>query len=247
MLKRFKKAGFTIVELVVVIAIIAVLTAVIAPGLNTGEANRDAAASAAGDFYAATQNLFTKYSKFEAPLSAAMKSEETIMKYYAGFGGNYPVDKYLFLHVETKSGNVVSCEVTVASDTKTAITKVLDKESTTLNTAFGKTFSDNLEPLIELKNGHYYALVEFVNNSSILATPMVTSTVRVMCTGYTENQLPPVGSAVYTDYVAEYMTFMESNRLANHQIFGVCSSVMQDVGSEGKKVMGQRGTRFGEL
>ena len=65
-MRRFlRKKGFSLVELIVVIAIIAVLLAMSVPSLSSRDANKKASILAARDFYSATQNLFSKYSKYE--------------------------------------------------------------------------------------------------------------------------------------------------------------------------------------
>lgn len=252
MIKRLRK-GFTIVELVVVIAAIAVLAAIIAPGLNNGDALREAAASTAEDFYAATQSLFTKYSRYEAPLSLAMKNESkdtAVIGYASNLGGNYPTKKYIFIEVAKKATNV-SVKAVGSDYLQRAMTAVLNKSAqtdTVESTVFDQTFANNLSGLIELKEGYYYAVVKFEEPISLPndSRPTVTNTVRVMCTGWSQNELPQIAGD-FENYKQQYLLFKESNRLANGSIFGVCSSVKCTVGSDSNKqtkLMGEMGTYF---
>lgn len=249
LIKRLQK-GFTLVELVIVIAIIAVLAAVIAPGLSNGDALRDAAASTAEDFYAAAQSLFTKYSRYEAPLSQAMKNEDknnAVIGFASNLGGNYPTKTFIFIEVTAKNGHITA--KAVGSDhLEYAMKAVLNKSvetDTCESENFNDTFARDLDGLIELKNGYYYAVVRFdepivIPNDS---RPTLTNTVRVKCTGWSEIELPQIAGAFDT-YVMNHLLFKESNRLSNGTVFGVCSSVVSGVIDGEEKIMGEAGTYF---
>ena len=105
------KKGFTIIELIVVVAIIGVLLAVILPMIDTRKSRITEANAAAKDFYSAVQYVFSKYSQFESYFSMeydpnidtnighgtdadnpANPANRGIMKYYQNINGNYPFD-----------------------------------------------------------------------------------------------------------------------------------------------------------
>ena len=65
-----RKKGFTLIELIIVIAIIAVLTAIILPSLMSNKGDISAANTYAEEFYTVTQMLFSKYTKFENHLGS---------------------------------------------------------------------------------------------------------------------------------------------------------------------------------
>ena len=105
------KKGFSLVELIAVIAIVAVLTAVILPMMSNKRAKITEANSTAKDFYSAMQFVFTKYSLYEGyfsnefdpnistnsgygtlPEDPTNPANRGIMKYYLDLNGNYPFD-----------------------------------------------------------------------------------------------------------------------------------------------------------
>ena len=102
--KQKSKKGFTIVELIVVIAIIAVMLAMILPAVSSQRARINEARSAAKDFYAAIQTVVNYFSGYEGQLlsndsitppgesvSDANKKKE-VVRYYTALQGNYPFD-----------------------------------------------------------------------------------------------------------------------------------------------------------
>lgn len=104
--KSKARKGFTIIELIVVVAIIGVMMAVILPMMNSERSRIEEARSAAADFYAAVQTAMTKYSLFDTVLSPAYSEKDRaadpekfeknypgIIRHYAKMGGNYPYDK----------------------------------------------------------------------------------------------------------------------------------------------------------
>lgn len=129
MLKKLYKLkanrGFTIVELVVVVAIIAILTGTIIGGTNTQRKKILAANDMARDFYSAIQTEFTNFQMYDGPLTMTLNAvynggtvngktftgdlSQTIefqgdysgIKYFPSVGGNYPIQDKL----GTKDGN----------------------------------------------------------------------------------------------------------------------------------------------
>lgn len=106
-LQRLRSArGFTVIELVVVIAIIAVLVASVFVSTNTTTKRIEEANSTATDFYSALQTEFTNLQMFDGPLTMTLAKVYTSsapfdiasltdtkyggIKYYPFAGGNYP-------------------------------------------------------------------------------------------------------------------------------------------------------------
>ncbi len=112
MIKRLQKLksarGFTMIELIVVIALLAVLVASILVSTNTTSKRIEEANSTATDFYSALQTEFTNLQMFDGPITmtlAKVYSNSTPfsigslntsnyggIKYYPFVGGNYPFD-----------------------------------------------------------------------------------------------------------------------------------------------------------
>lgn len=106
-LQRLKsKRGFTVMELVVVIAIIAIMTATIIANSSTRQSRIREATSTAKDFYTTIQTEFTRFQMFDGPLTMTLQKKynggpNTVVgtgnrhwggvMWYPLVGGNYPI------------------------------------------------------------------------------------------------------------------------------------------------------------
>lgn len=252
------KKGFTIVELIVVIAIMAILMAVILPQIMSKRSEINSANSAARDFYSAIQTVMTKYSLYEGPLSSAYRDDPGYgeMRYYQKLGGNYPYRKgstavdfpsttSLYVEVKAQDGNITAIYTHAIeySDAGYAngsgLYALCQRKAEEKETVFGKLLKAELESRISYRDGSYYAKVTYNNAIATVADPsrMEAESVRVSYTGYSKKELPKVGSTVFTTYRNNNMYFGEDGVLANGDIFGVCAPR-----NSAGKAIGQKGT-----
>ena len=130
------KKGFTILELIVVLAILAVLTAIILPQMTTKRSRINAARSAARDFYAAVQSVMNYYAVYDGQVlpndPGTKKEAEDVVKYYKNLTGNYPIDysytgthkgdledpnpTSMYIMVHTKNSHVSEIGIIVRAD-----------------------------------------------------------------------------------------------------------------------------------
>ncbi len=106
-LQRLKsKRGFTVMELVVTIAIIAIMTATIIANSSTRQSRIREANSTAKDFYTTIQTEFTRFQMFDGPLTMSLQKKYNAspnsvvgtgnrqwggVMWYPLVGGNYPI------------------------------------------------------------------------------------------------------------------------------------------------------------
>lgn len=220
-LQRLKaKKGFTIVELIVVIAIIAVLSAVIFSNMGTENERKQAANTAARDFYSTVQYSFTKYMKYEAELSIAIKNETPtipIIKYEPSLNGNFPLNEMTFIKMFVDKNQIqyVQCFNTLKN--------MLSSTSTDCITEFDKLLVNDFDTLMESNvDGYYYAMVTF---DGVKTTPTTFAPVKVHSAYYCSKPFVEVNGATDdTDYSINNLKFEAYCRLSNGNICGVCSS-----------------------
>lgn len=241
MRKIFGKKGFSLLELIVVIAIIAVLLAMILPSLSSRDANKKASILAARDFYSATQNLFSKYSKYEDYIYSGQKDDTSkIIDYNKRLGGNYPKNHYTGIALKVKNSKI---EYVDASSGDSALLCEMDlfrKSGVSDVTNFEKMFANDITPLFYMQDGMYYAYIYFENNENKATGEENTNTVKVLAAAYCPDELPPCGED-YNDFFHKYLLLVDNGLNANEDYLGVCSST-KDTTLD--KYLGEPGTYF---
>lgn len=257
------KKGFTIIELVVVIVIIAVLMAVILPMLSTERSKVRDACSTATDFYAAVQTVMTKFSTYDAPLSAAFSAKEEsnqpgIIRYYAKMGGSYPYDKtasitdheypaatsmYIMLYAKNdqiKTVGVVS-RAKSKSSTDPGFFRLLQRNAADRSTEFGKEFIKEIEQRIRFRDGYYYARVDFIPptnaDKTINKDEISTETARVVYAAYCRKELPQATGSP-SSFENGNLYFGSDYKLNSGEICGTCSAL------QGSTYVGLAGTKL---
>ena len=242
-MRRFLgKKGFSLLELIIVMAIIAVLTAMILPTLSSSDAQKRAVVSGAKDFYAATQNLFTKYSRFEGFLTNEMKEQQigndaenlksdSILVYDKKLFGNYPPHEYVMLSMAVRKSQIVYVNAVCADSLAECEQKIFKQEGLALEgdkyvlTPFERAFAQDIDPLFEQQDGIYYALIRAEGlTSGPLDDTATNPSMRVLLTGFSFDELP-IASGDFNEYKQDVLLFNEDFKLANGFYMGVCSSL----------------------
>lgn len=235
------RKGFTIVELIVVIAIIGVLMAVILPALSSANSRKQEARSAAQDFYAAVQTIMTKYSLYEGPLSPAYQVNPDLgeIRYFPEMGGNYPykagttagnvpATASIYVEVTTKNTDITNINTYTedASDSQYAngigLYHLCERSSANSNTEFGRLLRDEIAKRISYQDGYYYAKITYTYKEAggTIPAKMEAETVKVEYTGFGRKPLPSAAGKNFADWSNSVM-FGEDYRLADGDIFGV--------------------------
>lgn len=254
------KKGFTMVELIVVIAILGVMMAIILPNINTRKARISEARSTATDFYAACQSVFSKLSMFEGALSPKYKAEDAdhvalgIMGYFRSLGGNYPIipgaalnddsvptttDIYLELHA--RGDRIESINVKAATESQGdeyfyGFAKFLQSRTANQNAEWNKEFSrmmsEELEDRIKYQDGYYYAKIGFTAPPLPLTITerQMADTVKVKWTAYTRDRLPEISGGA-ADYENANLMFGDDFVLPGGEVCGTCAAWNDSAGN----------------
>lgn len=252
------RKGFTIIELIVVVAIIAVMMAIIFPLLSVEKSRIQEANSASRDFYTAMQTVMTLYSMYEGPLSPVYQDNPDYgeMRYYEKMGGNYPYKKgttagdipgtaSLYVEITAKNAQITDIYTYVAdgSDADYAdgagFFELCKRSADNKETEFGRLLKAEIEDRIHYQDGCYYAKVTYKNVlTDTIPAKMEAETVKVEYTGFSRKPLPAVSGITFDEYKDGVMTFAEDNKLNNGDVFGVCAPLNTSTST----VVGMAGT-----
>ena len=103
--RQRNKKGFTMVELIVVIAIIAVLSAIVLVGINNRDSKIKSASSSAESFFAAAQLALTRAQLTERSIVDYADADVKYIEYTGG--ANTTNGKYLFMEAQFSQNGMV--------------------------------------------------------------------------------------------------------------------------------------------
>lgn len=204
-LHRMKgKKGFTIVELVVVIGIIAVLMTIMAVSLLGGNTEKILSANANAEvFFPACQLAFTRAQLTERELVTYGTSDIKYIEYKDG--ANKIMDgKYLFLEAKFQQSGIVGLHIDVTLDGLMSKSDITGSDMTPLESYFSKNID---EYLAESYDGYFYALID--NNF------------KVLFTHYCDGRLPTYSSDL--DDFRDNLMISDGKVRGNGLILGSCS------------------------
>lgn len=256
------KRGFTLIEMIVVIAIIAVLSAIILPNISGDSQKIRSANSAARDFYVALQMVMSKFSLYDGKLSPAYidNPELGIIKHYPKMGGNYPYDKsggddggeypawtWMYVMLEAKNGQIKNVGVVTdkrgTSSSSDPLYTLLQRNAADRNTEFGRLLKNEIDGQVSFRDGFYYGRVEFNtpfgDDGKVNQAELPNVTVTVAYTAYTGKELPKATGSK-TEYTNNNLYFGKNNKLKSGEICGICAAKDRTLSSAG--MLGDQGT-----
>lgn len=258
-MKLHRKKGFTLIELVIVLAIIAAMSAIILPSFVGQDDNRNRVTEGARDYYTAVQHLMSKFSRVERDYTGAHDTDtdagNKVMIYDKNFGGNRPIRDYVFIAMEVKDTKIQWVDAYASDSSDVAEAQVLSRKHRSdadLNHAFVEAFHEEMDALFDGQDGFYYALIHYDDEleDDLNGTPG-NNLVKVVMTGYGDHELPMYTGPVegeasmlpFIQYALDNLHFTEVGRLANGNFFGVQSSWFSTVDGA-NKYYGEGGTYF---
>lgn len=218
-LNRLKgKKGFTMVELIVVVGIIAVLITVIGVGSLSGSTERELAAQAGAEaFFPACQLTFTRaqltersvvtYEADKVPVIYYKDGKNSLMDSESSAAAPSPAT-YLF--VEAKSTEKGFEWLHVSTYLDTLMSKAEDSGMTALESYL---FKNVKEYMADSYDGYFYAMVD--------------SGFKVLITHFTESRLPMYTAGEATSEFVDDMLVVDGKVKGSHTIIGACAD--QDV------------------
>ena len=252
------KRGFTMLELIVVIAIIAVMVGTVLAGSSGRREKIIEANSTASDFYSALQAEFTGFQMFDGPLTISLLDDyengvavsrngnHTGMKYYPFAKGNYPCGEIpagedyrnakpkteqIYLKVYVLGGTLRY--VNYAND----LVNILGMTGSGNNKAeLCMVLEQEMKERIQYNDGYYYARVSYTVPDPVIAGRPLSSgdysakSVRVDWTAFCTKEIT---SASNTN------TFQAQNVLKSGAVCGVHTA-------EGFTSLGTTGTSFAD-
>lgn len=245
MLKRIhrlkSKRGFTMLEMIVVVAIITIMVGMVLGGSNTTRDKIKEANQTAADFYSAVQTEFTNLQMFDGPLTMTLNDAYTKnfggfssiaayggIKYYPLAGGNYPFDGTVTVGETHETGKPKKCDLYIEMycfngkirrvNFSTAINSLLSYYGLG-NSGFELclVLQNELQGRMEYQDGYYYAKISYDPTAALTKVSPTKNdfreiTVKVDWTAYCANEITTATSA---------RSFRKQNILRSGAICGV--------------------------
>lgn len=208
-LSRLKhRKGFTIVELVVVVAIIAVLIAMIMGSLLDNNTEKFMAANANAEaFFTSTQLIMTKAQFTETSYVVYDSADIKYIKYENGVNTTYNgTTENCYLFIEAKANGTGFEYVSIKSTLKDLMFEVESSCASSI-TALEKRLMTQYEGnLTDSYEGYFYAVID--------------SNFKVLCTHYSDYRLPEYSSETASEYAT--MLMYQGDGKIDGRIVGTC-------------------------
>lgn len=254
-LQRLKaKRGFTILELIVVIAIIGIMIGTLLFSSRGKREKIEEANSTASDFYSALQTEFTNFQMFDGPLTMTLNKEYAKdyiiaanneyggIKYYPAVGGNYPYAGVRFVgekhDTEVPKTSVLYLKFYVFGGSVRRVNYANDLSTLVSMSGTGNdkaqiclVLKEEMKERMQYKDGYYYARVSYTEPYGISLTKYDyrTKPVRVDWTCFMND---PITTNTNTS------TFKSQNWLLKNGVCGVHTTTdFPTLGTTGTNIM----------